>query len=267
MTAGVTGRPTRRPGIRAMGLAVALTGVVAGTLAGCGSGGAGSGQRTLEVLAAASLTETFTELAGRFEEDHPGVTVRLVFDSSATLAEQVGQGAPADVLATADERTMQAVVDAGNTETEPTLFASNRLVLVTPPDNPAGVTSVADLDDPRVTYVVCVPAAPCGAVARTVLDASGVNAPAASEEVDVKAVLAKVTLDEADAGLVYATDAVAAGDRVGSVEIPAAEDAVTRYPVAALSEADDPGLAADWVGLVTSEEGRQVLRGAGFGAP
>ena len=126
---------------------------------------------------------------------------------------------------------------------------------------------MADLDDAQVTYVVCVPAAPCGAVARTVLDASGVTAAAASEEVDVKAVLAKVTLDEADAGLVYATDAMAAGDAVTTVEVPAAEDAVTRYPLAALTEADDPGLAADWVELVLSEEGLQVLRDAGFGPP
>jgi molybdate transport system substrate-binding protein len=248
-------------------LTLALAGVVAGMLSGCGSDGAGSDRRTLEVLAAASLTETFTALAERFEDDHPDVTVRLVFDSSATLAEQVKQGAPADVLATADERTMQVVVDAGSTEGEPALFASNRLVLVTPAGDAAGVTSVTDLDDPQVTYVVCVPAAPCGTVARTVLDAAGVSAPAASEEVDVKAVLAKVTLDEADAGLVYATDAMAAGDAVATVEIPAAEDAVTRYPVAALTEADDPDLADGWVDLVMSEEGRQVLREAGFGAP
>lgn len=243
-----------------------MAAVLAGAtlLTGCGNG---SEERTLEVLAAASLTETFTELAARFEEDHPGVTVRLVFDSSATLAEQVDQGAPADVLATADERTMRAVVDAGNTRDEPALFASNRLVLVTPADNPAGIGSVADLDDPGVSYVVCVPAAPCGTVARTVLDASGVTAPAASEEVDVKAVLAKVTLDEADAGLVYASDAVAAGDQVATVGIPAAEDAVTRYPVTALADADDPALADEWVDLVLSDEGQGVLRTAGFGAP
>ena len=249
---------------RPAALALALTGVLTGMMSGCDDG---SDQRTLEVLAAASLTETFTELAERYEEDNPDVTVRLVFDSSATLAEQVDQGAPADVLATADERTMPVLVDAGHTEDEPTLFASNRMVLVTPAGNPAGITSVADLDDPQVTYVVCVPAAPCGAVARTVLDASGVTAAAASEEVDVKAVLAKVTLDEADAGLVYATDALAAGDRVATVRIPAAEDAVTRYPVAALTEADDPDLAEEWVDLVLSEEGQRVLREAGFGSP
>ncbi len=246
--------------------AALLAGALLVGLAGCGSG-TGSEERTLEVLAAASLSGTFTELAERFEEEHPGVSVRLVLDSSATLAEQVNQGAPADVLATADQRTLQVVVDAGNTEGEPTLFASNRLVLVTPAGNPADLTSVADLDDAGVAYVVCVPAAPCGTAARTVLDASGVTATPASEEVDVKAVLAKVTLDEADAGLVYATDAMAAGDEVATVEIPAAQDAVTRYPLAALAGADDPDLAADWVELVLSEEGLQVLRDAGFGPP
>lgn len=263
MTARRPGRLTAHPR-RPTALVLALTGVLTGMMSGCD---VGSEQRTLEVLAAASLTETFTELAERYEEDNPDVSVRLVFDSSATLAEQVDQGAPADVLATADERTMQVVVDAGHTVGAPTLFASNRMVLVTPAGNPAAITSVADLDDPQVTFVVCVPAAPCGAVARTVLDASEVTAAAASEEVDVKAVLAKVTLDEADAGLVYATDARAAGGRVATVQIPAAEDAVTRYPVAALTEADDPDLAEEWVDLVLSEEGQRVLRDAGFGSP
>ena len=269
MTVGPADRPAPRPGLRRPAvLALALTGVLTGMTSGCGAGGGvGSEQRSLEVLAAASLTETFTELARRFEDDHADVTVRLVFDSSATLAEQVDQGAPADVLATADERTMQVVVDAGGTAGEPTLFATNRLVLVTPAGNPAGISSVADLADPQVSYVVCVPTAPCGAVARTVLDASGVTTAAASEEVDVKAVLAKVTLDEADAGLVYVTDAVAAGDRVAEIEIPAAQDTVTGYPLAALTEADDPDLAEEWVDLVLSGEGQQVLRDAGFGSP
>lgn len=238
-------------------------------LAGCGndSGGKGTGSDTLTVLAAASLTESFTTLAHDFEQQHPGVKVDLAFDSSATLAEQVNQGAPGDVLATADERTMQLVVDEGNTDGTPRIFATNKLVLVVPADNPAGIRSLTDLGKPGVKYVVCVASAPCGAIAEKVLADQGVTAPPASEEVDVKAVLSKVTLGEADAGLVYATDAKAAGDQVRAIPINAGTDAVTAYPIAALANAADPALAKQWVDLVVSDRGRTVLRDAGFGAP
>ena len=222
---------------------------------------------TLTVLAAASLTEGFEVLADRFEAAHDGVSVELAFDSSATLAEQVNQGAPGDVLATADERTMQLVTDAGSAAGDPEVFATNELVLVVPAGNPAGIDELADLDGGDSDYVVCVESAPCGALAASVLDDAGISAPPASEEVDVKAVLSKVELDEADAGLVYATDAVAAGDRVQAIDVPAAGDAVNRYPIAATADAAEPDLAAAWVELVLSDEGQQVLRDAGFGAP
>ena len=203
---------------RAVALLLALVAALA--LAGCGGSDASSGGSrgsseketgTLNVLAAASLTETFTSLAKDFEADHPGVTVKLAFDSSATLAEQVTQGAPADVLATADEATMQTVVDAGGTEGDPQLFATNHLQMVVPKDNPANIQQFSDLEKPGVKYVVCVDTAPCGKLAAKVLAATGIKAKPASEEVDVKAVLSKVELGEADAGLVYATDAVAGG--------------------------------------------------------
>ena len=252
-----------------LGLAAAS---LALALAGCGSGGSGGsagsgGGGTVNVLAAASLTESFTALAQDFEADHPGTEVELAFDSSATLAEQVNAGAPADVLATADERTMRLVADGGNTSGEPEVFATNHLQLVVPRDNPAGIGRFADLDGPGVTYVVCVDSAPCGKLATTVLEAAGITAEPVSEEVDVKAVLSKVQLDEADAGLVYATDAVAAGDEVRAIDIPASERNLTRYPIAALKDADEPALARAWVRLVTSAPGRRVLRDAGFGTP
>ena len=243
-------------------------------LAGCGgsdasSGGGSSakGTGTLTVLAAASLTETFTSLAKDFEADHPGVKVRLAFDSSATLAEQVTQGAPADVLATADEATMQTVVDAGGTEGDPQLFATNHLQLVVPKDNPAAIQQFADLEKPGVKYVVCVDTAPCGKLAVKVLAANGIKAKPASEEVDVKAVLSKVELGEADAGLVYATDAVAGGDKVKPVDIPTSHENLNSYPIAALSDAKKPDLAKEWVALVTGPTGRRVLADAGFGKP
>ncbi len=257
---------------RRAALAAALLATVL-AVAGCGTDTAGNQARgrdengTLTVLAAASLTETFTELKKQFESDHPGATVRLAFDSSATLAEQVNQGAPADVLATADERTMKSVVDAGGTAGAPKVFATNQLAMVVPADNPAHLTTFADLDRPGVTYVVCVPTAPCGALSLTQLHAHGITAAPSSEEVDVKAVLSKVELGEADAGLVYVTDAVAAGDRVRRIDIPASGDTLNRYPIAALSGATEPTLAREWVDLVLSTRGRQVLRAAGFGKP
>ena len=256
---------TRAGRYGALGLAL-VTVLVSGT--GCSGGSAGSGDDTLTVLAAASLTGTFTELeTGLRRADHPGVDVRLSFDSSATLAQQVVEGAPADVLATADERTMDSVVEADVTDGSPDVFASNHLVLVVPADNPAGVQSIDDLARPGVDYVVCVPSAPCGDVAATVLDQAGIDAPAASEETDVKAVLSKVQLGEADAGLVYATDAVDAGDAVRSFEISSSPATSTRYFVTALKDAGSPDLARAWVDLVLSERGQRVLGDAGFGPP
>lgn len=250
-----------RVGVRLM-LLVALTGV-----AGCGSGDdGGEGTRTLDVLAAASLAESFEGMAERFEADHPGVEVRLVLESSATLAAQAAEGAPADVLATADQPSMQRAVDAGAVG-EPDVFAANQLVLVTPTHNPARITGLEDLDDPSVSFVTCVDTAPCGALAERLLTENDVTADPRSFEVDVKAVLAKVTSDEADAGLVYATDAFAARSEVTAWPIPGADEALARYPIAVVAQADEPDLAAAWVELVLSDEGTEVLSRSGFLAP
>ncbi|MEI2714553.1 MAG: molybdate ABC transporter substrate-binding protein [Nocardioides sp.] len=231
-------------------------------LSGCG----GSEEtRTLHVLAAASLTETFTELARDFEEAHEGVTVKLVFDSSATLAQQAVDGAPGDVLATADETTMDTAKQGEALGSDPTVFATNVLTLVTPADNPSHITSLADLAG--TDWVECVETAPCGKVADAVLSAQEISAAPASREVDVKAVLAKVTEGEADAGLVYATDAVAAGDAVQTIAIEGAQDQQTTYPIATLNQSKDDDLAQGFVDLVTGTSGRQVLARAGFGTP
>lgn len=231
---------------------------------GCSNGG---DDETLTVLAASSLSGTFTELEQLFHDQHPGVDVRLSFGSSTTLAGQVVEGAPADVLATADQETMETAVAAGATEGRPTAFASNRLVLVVPADNPARIRSLSDLEEEDADYVVCVPSAPCGRIAVAALDEAGVDARAASEEADVKAVLTKVTLGEADAGLVYATDAFDAGESVRSFEISRAPATTTRYFLAALRDAADPDLAQEWVDLVLSERGQRVLHDAAFGSP
>ncbi len=234
------------------------------TLSGC-SAGTGSDEETLTVLAAASLTETFTELAEGFEAEHPGVRVRLAFDSSATLAQQALEGAPADVLATADGRTMELATDALNGA--PQVFARNSLVLVAPADGRVEVDGFDDVATGRAAYVACVETAPCGALWAALADEQQVDAEPVSLEVDVKAVLARVVADEVDAGIVYATDAVSAGDVVVTFPIPGADALTTTYPIAVLEQAREPDLAQEFVDLVLSEAGRDVLDTAGFALP
>ena len=248
-------------------LALALVAPIA-SLSACGDdngGGSGGDSTTITVLAAASLTGTFTDLAHQFEQDHPGVKVKLAFDSSATLAQQAVDGAPADVLATADTATMDSAKDA--LASDPKVFATNTMVLATPTSNPAGITTFKDIDGGNVTWVACVETAPCGKIAAALIKDNHVTSKPASLEVDVKSVLAKVTSDEADAGFVYTTDAVAAGDQVKSVEIPKSQDELTTYPIATLQQSQESSLAKQFVDLVTSADGRQVLSDAGFGSP
>lgn len=235
--------------------------------AGCGGGA--SDTRTLTVLAAASLTEPFDSIATAFEAAHPGVRVRLAFGSSATLAAQVADGAPADVLATADERTMTSAADAGGLAagTAPTHFADNVLVLVTPASDPGGVHGVADLNRPGVSYLTCVPSAPCGAAAAALLDRLGVQRTPVSQEVDVKAVLTKIVAGEADAGVVYRTDGVAAGAKVRSLPLPGAGDSPNTYWLATTANATEPDLARAWIAFVQGPSGRSVLDRDGFLAP
>jgi molybdate transport system substrate-binding protein len=236
-------------------------------LAACGGVDDGedavSGGGRLTVLAAASLTDVFDELATPFEEEHDA-DVTFSFGSSTDLAEQVADGAPGDVLATADEASMQLAEDAGVTgEVEP--FATNVLTIVVPAGNPAGIESLDDLAG--ATWVRCADEVPCGKVAVSLLDAAGVTAEPVSLEEDVRATLDKVASGEADAGLVYATDAVAAAAEVDAVEIPGAEQALTSYYAATLAQSEDADLAADWVAWVRSDEGQAILGDAGFGSP
>jgi molybdate transport system substrate-binding protein len=231
-------------------------------LAACGGG---EDHTTITVLAASSLTGTFTELGRKFEAEHPGVTVKFAFDSSATLAQQATQGAPADVLATADTDTMGTAKSA-QAET-PKVFATNVMVLVTPANNPAGIQKFSDLDKSSVKYVICVPTAPCGKVGQALLDQDHITGTPVSQEVDVKSVLAKVTEGEADAGIVYTSDAVAAGSDVSTVPIPGSAQQVTTYPIVRLDQSKHSNLAQDFVDLVTGTTGQQVLHQAGFGGP
>ena len=219
----------------------------------------------LTVFAAASLNEVFEEVADLFAEQHPDVDVTFSFAGSSDLVAQLGEGAPADVLATANESTMADAVEAGSIEGEPEIFVENVLTLVTPAGNPAGVTGLdSSLDD--ADLVVCAPQVPCGAATVTLAENLGVTLSPVSEENNVTDVLGKVTSGQADAGLVYETDATSAGEDVDVVEVAGAEDVVNAYPIAVTADAADAGLAAAWVEFVLGDEAQAVLGEAGFRA-
>lgn len=239
--------------------------LVAGTVSCSSVAQPTDGRRTeLTVFAASSLTDAFADVEQIFESEHPKVDVEVIVDSSSTLAEQVLAGAPADVLATADEATMRRVTDEGLVAGRPVTFARNQLTLVTPADDRTPVWSVADLERDGVTYAVCVPEAPCGAASSALLDLEGIAAEPVTEEDNVRAVLTKVTAGEVDAGLVYVSDAETAGAEVGVVDLPRAREVLTVNRIVALSEAAEPDLARNWVTLVSSAQGQRVLASYGF---
>lgn len=239
--------------------------LVALALAACGSddSGADGDVPELTVLAAASLTDVFTDLGDRFEADR-GAAVTFSFGSSTDLAAQAADGAPGDVLATADTASMAIADEAGATG-DVRDIATNVLVVVTQPGNPQGIASLDDLAG--TSWVRCADEVPCGRVAVELLDTAGVSAEPVSLEDDVRATLDKVTSGEVDAGLVYATDAVAAGDAVTTVEVPEAAAVPTTYAVATLEQSPDGELGQAWVDLLLSDEGRRALQDAGFTVP
>ncbi|MQA07331.1 MAG: molybdate ABC transporter substrate-binding protein [Pseudonocardiaceae bacterium] len=222
---------------------------------------------TLTVLAASSLTESFGALEKRFEADHPGVDVRISYDGSATLAQQVNNGVPADVFAAADERNMAKVVRADSVAGRPKVFATNRLSIVVGRGNPKRIRGLPDLGRGDLTVVVCSPEVPCGGTTGRVTRAAGVRLHPASEEQNVKSVLNKVKTGEADAGLVYVTDVRAGGDAVTGLDVRESTSAVNRYPIAELADAPEPRLAKQFIALVSGSAGRRELTKAGFGAP
>lgn len=234
------------------------------------------GPRTLTVFAAASLTDAFTEIGHNFEAAHPGVNVAFNFAGSQTLSTQIMQGAPADVFASANATEMNRLVDSGLVPADAAqVFLNNRLVVILPPGNPAGVQTLQDLARPGLKLVLADEAVPAGKYARQILDnlsqdatygadfGTRVLANVVSNEVDVKQAVAKVQLGEADAGIVYVSDAVAAPD-LRTIEIPAGFNVIAKYPIAVLTGASDPGLAAEFVAYVLSADGQAVLQEWGF---
>ena len=219
------------------------------------------------VFAAASLQSTFTELGDQFKKDNPGTGVTFSFAGSSDLVTQLTQGAPADVFASADEKNMAKATEAGLVAGAPINFASNTLTIVTMPGNPKGIASFADLAKPGTQVVVCARQVPCGSATEKVEKATGVTLAPVSEETAVTDVLGKITSGQADAGLVYVTDAAGAGDKVTSVPFPESGGAVNIYPIALLKGSKNTAAAQKFVDLVTGPEGRKVLAAAGFAAP
>ena len=222
---------------------------------------------TITVSAAASLTDVLPVIAAAFRKKFPGVTVRFNFGGSSALVEQVNAGAPVDVLATASESTMWKAVSAGHAGL-PLLFAKNSMAIAMPPDNPANIASLQDLQRPGVLVAVCDVAVPCGAATRDLFRLNAVTVRPVTKELDVRAVLGKVMQGEVDAGIVYVTDVRAVGSKVDSVSIPPAQNVTTTYPIARVTDAPNPVAAASFVAYVRYTPSAQgILRAYGFARP
>ncbi|KJK45284.1 molybdate ABC transporter substrate-binding protein [Streptomyces sp. NRRL F-4428] len=260
-------RTRRRTVVSAAALSAAL---LAG-LTACGGGeepaapsASGAPPANLTVLAASSLTDVFRTAGAAYEKAHPGTKVTFSFAGSQELAAQVKQGAPADALVTADTRTM----DGLRAETgEPRVVAKNRLVIATGKGNPFKVDELKDLADPGLKVVLAAPEVPVGRYSRQILDAQKVAVKPVSQEPSVRAVLGKVEMGEADAGLVYRTDAARSGGKVVTVEIPDGQNAVASYPAATLRHSWNAGAAAAFTAWLSGPEAQKIFQEAGFQQP
>lgn len=220
----------------------------------------------LTVSAAASLKGAFDESVTKFEQLYPGVHVVVTYDGSSTLATQINGGAKVDVFASADEANMAKVTDPG-LAADPTIFARNTLVVVTPKGNPAGITTLADLAKSSAKVVLCEPEVPCGAASQKLLTAQDVKVTPVSQEQNVTAVLTKVRTGEADAGLVYKTDAATASGEVTSFTPDGADQVVNSYPIVALKDAPNATAAKAFVAFITGADGQKILASFGFDKP
>jgi len=233
--------------------------------ASCGDDDGASGE--VVVFAAASLTNAFTELGDAFSEQYTGVAVTFSFAASSELVAQLIEGAPADVFASADLNNMSKLTDAEANTGEPVVFANNLSQIAVAPGNPLGITGVTDLANDDLILVVCAPQVPCGTYASQIFENAEVTVNPDSFEESVRSVLSKVTLGEADAGIVYATDIIAAGDDADGVDIPADINVVAEYPISVTAEAPNAAGAQAFVDFVVSETGQDILAGYGFSSP
>lgn len=248
---------------------VTIVSAAALVLASCASSSATQYRQVkdVSVFAAASLTDVLTKAGAEFTKSDARVRFVFNFGSSSTLATQITSGAPADVFASADEANMQRIVGAKLNDGPPSLFAGNRLAIAVAIGNPRSVGTLADLARPGLIVVLAAPTVPAGKYALDSLAKAGVRVTPASQELDVRSVLNKVALGEADAGIVYVTDVLSAGARVGSVAIPEEHQVVARYPIVVMGGAKEPGLAMAFVEYLVSDEGQRLLAGFGFSRP
>lgn len=239
--------------------------------AGCGDEGAGgeAGDPAGSVLvfAAASLTDAFAEMEVSFEADNPDVDVQLNLAGSSSLREQILEGAPADVFASANQSNMDQVIEAGEVDGDAPVFVENLLQIAVPAGNPAGIAGLEDFAREDLLIGLCAEGVPCGDFAREVLANAGVEAAVDTNEPDVRALLTKIGADELDAGIVYVTDVAAAGDLVEGIDIAEDVNVVASYPIAPLAGAPNPAAAAAFVDFALSDEGRSILQSYGFAAP
>lgn len=247
-------------------------------LTACGSTAA-SDQATpalsgsITVFAAASLTAAFTKIGAEFHKQYPSTAIRFSFAGSSTLVTQIQQGAGADVFASADQPNMQKLVDGGLVLGSPSIFARNRLEIVVAAGNPKHIAGLSDLARPGLVVVLCATAVPCGGYGAQALQKAGVAAKPASLETDVKAVVSKVALGEADAGIVYVTDVEPAGPQVQGIPIPDAQNVIADYPIAVVKGSPDVSVAKAFVGYILlndvpgSRGAQAALRQYGFLGP
>ncbi|MDP9282175.1 MAG: molybdate ABC transporter substrate-binding protein [Chloroflexota bacterium] len=222
---------------------------------------------SITVFAGSSLTDAFKKAGDQLKVKNPGTDFTFNFGSSSTLATQIINLAPADAFASADDTNMQKIVDAKLNDGAPAFFVSNRLQIAVAAGNPKGITTLADLAKPGLIVVLAAPTVPAGKYALESLQKAGVTIKVASQEVDVRAVLNKVTLGEADAGIVYVTDVKSAGIRVTGVDIPEQHQVIARYPIAVVKGSKNPRLAMAYIDYLLSDEGQQLLAEFGFSKP
>ena len=219
------------------------------------------------VFAASSLTESFTEIAAAFKAENPDANVVFTFAGSGDLVTQIGEGAPADVFASADDANMTKLSDARESAGEPVSIAKNTMEVIVEKGNPKGITGVADLAKPDLLVVLCADTVPCGKSAAAVLENAAVTVTPVSLEDKVKGVVTKVTAGEADAGIVYVSDVNAAGDTAEGVEIPADINVINNYPIVATNEATNAFGAQAFIDFVASDAGHAIMAKYGFLAP
>jgi molybdate transport system substrate-binding protein len=248
---------------------IGLSAAAALLMAACGGVAAQPGPTpqvsgSLTVLAAASLTAAFDKIGDDVHQRYPGVDVKFSFAGSPTLVTQIQQGAPADVFASADQANMQKVVTGGFSTGTPAVFAHNELEIAVQAGNPKRITSLSDLTNSAIKVDVCAPGVPCGTYSTATFAKAGITVKPVSQEQDVKSVLTKVGLGEADAGIVYVTDVRSAGGQVEGVTIPDSMNTIAEYPIVELKTTQSDAAAKAFIDYVVGARGQRTLASLGF---